>query len=140
MWYNQEMRLQRQTFEVIIPTSIKPLPDKYEMAVARILAQKFQSDVRFIECGTTRTPDVQVLLTKKYWEIKNIKGNGKLTIEDNLKKASKQSDCIVISLLRSAMTPEKAASCIKWYLNHAHTNIKHVILITKRGKTIDFYH
>lgn len=132
------MKLQRKTFEVIVPTSVKPLPDKYEMAVARILAQKFQSDVRFVGRGSTKTPDVQVLLTKKYWEIKNIKGDGKLTIEDNLRKAAKQSDYIVISLLRSTMTPEKAKSHIQWYLKHARANIKHVILITKRGKTIDF--
>lgn len=130
--------MRKQSFEVIVPTSVKPAPDKYEMAVARILAQKFRSDIRFIERGVTKTPDIQVLSTKKYWEIKNIKGDGKLTIEDNLRKAAKQSDNIVIGLLRSTMTPEKASSRIKWYLEHARANIKHVILITKRGKTIDF--
>lgn len=132
------MKIQRQVFEVIVPTNIKPLPDKYEMAVARILAQKFQSNIKFVECGSTKTPDVQVLSTEKYWEIKNIKGDGKLTIEDNLRKAAKQSDNIVISLLRSSMTPEKATSHIRWYLKHARANIKHVVLVTKRGKTIDF--
>ena len=42
------MKIQRQVFEVIVPTNIKPLPDKYEMAVARILAQKFQSNIKFV--------------------------------------------------------------------------------------------
>ena len=132
------MKLQREEFEVIVPTNVKPLPDKYEIAVARILAKKFQSDVRFIACGPTKTPDIQVILTGAYWEIKNIKGDGKFTIEDNLRKAAKQSDNIVISLLRSRMTSEKAVSHIRYYLEHAHANIKQVILVTKRGKTIDF--
>lgn len=133
------MKIKKPTFEVIVPTSIKPFPDKYEMSVARILAQKFQSDVRFIERGLIKTPDVQVVLTREYWEIKNIKGNGKLTVEDNLRKASKQADNVVISLLRSAMTQEKASSYIRWYLKHARANIKHIILVTKRGKAIDFF-
>jgi len=89
------------------------MPDKYEMAVARILAQKFQSGIKFVDRGSTRTPDIQVLSTKKYWEIKNAKGDGKLTIEDNLRKAAKQSDNIVISLLHSTMTSEKAVSHIQ---------------------------
>lgn len=127
------------TFEVIVPTSVKPLPDQYEMSVARILANKMQSDIRFIERSSIKTPDIQIVATGEYWEIKNIKGNGKLTIEDNLRKASKQANNVVISLLRSTMTPEKASSYINWYLKHAHANIKHVILITKRRKTIDFY-
>ena len=126
-------------FEVIIPNSIKPLPDKYEMSVARILSKEFQSDIRFIERSSIQPPDIQVVSTGEYCEIKNIKGNGKLTIEDNLRRASKQANNVVIGLLRSTMTPEKASSHITWYLKHAHANIKHVILITKRGRAIDFY-
>ena len=101
--------IRKIAFEVIIPNSIKPLPDKYEMSVARILSKEFQSDIRFIERSSIQTPDITVVSTGEYWEIKNIKGNGKLTIEDNLRRASKQANNVVIGLLRSTMTPEKAA-------------------------------
>lgn len=111
----------------------------YEVTVARILAEKFRSDVIFIERSAIRTPDVQVIKTKQFWEFKNIKGNGKMTIEDNLRKASKQSDNIVVSLLRSKMSAKQACSGIWWFLEHAHVNVKRVILVTKDRKTIDFY-
>lgn len=124
-------------FRVIIPTNLKPHPDRYEEKVARILAQKFQSDIAFIERSNIHTPDIQVLSTCQFWEIKNIEGNSKKTIEDNLRKASKQADNVVISLLRSKMTPEQAESRIQYYLEHARANIKQVFLITKKGKVID---
>lgn len=128
-----------EQFRVIIPIGLRPYPDRYEELVARILAQKFQSDIIFVERGLRCTPDVQVVKDKNYWEIKNIRGNSKKTIEDNLRKASKQANNVVISLLRTTMTAEKASSAIRYYLSHARGNISRVILVTKRGKTIDFH-
>ncbi len=51
-----------------------------------MLAGKFQSDVLFVVCSSLHTPDIQIVKTGDYWEIKNVKGNGKNTIEDNLKR------------------------------------------------------
>lgn len=135
MCYNYEMK---KTFSIIIPNDVKPQPDRYEVAVARILADKFQSDILFIKRGIIKTPDVQVTRTKQFWEIKNIKGEGRFTIEDNLRKAAKQADNVVISLLRSKMTQAQAASYIQWYLKHACANLRRVILVTKNRKIIDF--
>lgn len=128
----------KQTYSIIIPNDVKPQPDRYEVAVARILADKFQSDILFIKRGIIKTPDVQVTRTKQFWEIKNIKGEGRFTIEDNLRKAAKQADNVVISLLRSKMTQVQAASYIQWYLKHARANLRRVILVTKNRKIIDF--
>lgn len=89
--------------------------------------------------GSLHTPDLQVVKTGEFWEIKNIRGNGKNTIEDNLKRAAKQSCNVVISLLRSKMTYTQAAARISHNLDKAHGSIKKVILVTKNGKTIDFY-
>lgn len=129
----------KEQCQVIIPINVKPHPDKFEEMVARVLAEKFQSNVMFIARGSNHTPDIQIVDTAEYWEIKNIRGNSKKTIEDNLRKASKQANNVVISLLRSKMTSSQASSRINYYLNHAHGNIKHVILVTKKGKTIDFH-
>ncbi len=134
------MNREQNQFKVIIPVDIKPYPDSYEEMVARILARKFQSDILFVQpTGSLHTPDLQVAKTREFWEIKNIRGNGKNTIEDNLKRAAKQSRNVVISLLRSKMPYTQAVARIRHNLNEAHGNIKKVILITKSGKTIDFY-
>lgn len=125
-------------FNIIIPANINPRPDKFEELIAMILAQKFQSDISFVPRRTLHTPDIYVMKDKKYWEIKNIRGNGKKTIEDNLRKASRQSENIIISLLRAKMTPGHASSGIRHFLSHARGNVKYVILVTKTGKTIDF--
>lgn len=132
------MHMKKKQFKVIIPIEVKPHPDKFEEAVARVLAQKFQSNILFVERKSIKTPDVMVCRTKQFWEIKNIKGISKNTIEDNLRRGAKQADNIVISLLRSQMAPEQASSHIQYYLSHARGNIKHIILITKKGKIIDF--
>lgn len=129
---------ERSRFQVIIPISVAPHPDRYEEKIARILAQEFQSDVLFMARGSQYTPDIQVVRTKQYWEIKNIRGDSKKTIEDNLRKASKQADRVVISLLRTTMTPARAMVRVRFYLTHARSNIKQVILVTKTGKCIYF--
>lgn len=127
-------------FKIITPVDLNPYPDKFEETVARILARKFQSDVSFVQpTFSLHTPDLQIIRTGEFWEIKNIRGNGKNTIEDNLKKATKQSENIVISLLRTKMSPTQATARIRYNLNRSHGKIKRVILITKTGKVIDFY-
>lgn len=83
-------------------------------------------------------PDLQVVKTGEFWEIKNIRGNSKNTIEGNLKKAARQSSNVVISLLRSKMSYAQAVVRIRHNLNRSHGGIKKVILVTKSGKTIDF--
>lgn len=129
-----------EQFKVIIPVDLTPYPDPYEEKVARILARKFQSDVMFVQAGgPLHTPDLQIIKTDEFWEVKNIRGDGKNTIEDNLKRAAKQSSNVVISLLRTKMTPTQAAARIRCFLSKPHRSIKQVILITRSEKTIDFY-
>lgn len=126
-------------FKIIIPVDMKPYPDSYEERVARILARKFQSDMLFVPPNNSlHTPDLQVVKTGEFWEIKNIRGNSKNTIEDNLKKAAKQSHNVVISLLRSKMTATQASARIRYFLSRPHGSIKQVILVTGSNKTIDF--
>ncbi len=136
----ERMKSINNQFKVIIPVDMRPYPDNYEEEVARILARRLQSDMLFVPpSNSLHTPDLQVVKTGEFWEIKNIRGNGKNTIEDNLKKAAKQSSNVVISLLRSKMTYLQAISRIRYFLSRPHGNIKQIILVTKGGKAIDFY-
>ncbi len=125
-------------YSVIIPNELSPKPDKYERIVAELCAKQFDSNIEFIVRGVHNTPDIRVVASGKTWEIKNIRGTGKHTIEDNLRKAKKQSPNIIISLLRpGAMEVQQALSRINFYLNHNSTGIDRVMLITKGKKIID---
>lgn len=136
---SKQIELTSKQFKVIIPATLKPHPNPYEIQIAKILAQKFQSDILFIPpTNSLHTPDLQIVKTGEFWEIKNIRGNGKNTIEDNLKKAAKQSRNVVVSLLRSKMPPSKATARIQHFLSRPHGNIEKIILVTKSHKTLAF--
>ena len=125
-------------FNIIRPAGLKPRPDKYEERVAELCAEYFQSDVAFVLRNNHTTPDIQVTRMQQFWEIKNIKGGGKHTIEDNLRKASKQSRNIIISLLAtSKLDSNRVKGKIKSVLATQRMPIDCVLLITKTGKIID---
>jgi hypothetical protein len=126
----------RKEYAIIKPVGLKPKPDEYEENVAELVALHFKSDIKFVKRETTTTPDLLVLRYNQRWEIKNVKGNSKHTIQNNLREAGHQSDHIFVSLLRTKMTEKQAISRINFFLKNDPNTIKHIILITKSGKTI----
>lgn len=130
--------LMKRQFRILRPINLRPRPDKYEERVAEICAEWFQSDIEFVARGNINTPDIKIVRIRQYWEIKNIRGVGKHTVEDNLRKASKQSANVIISLLRASNINEcRVESRIRDVLSTRRMPIKHIILITKAGKVID---
>lgn len=130
--------MKSSNYAIIVPPDLKPRPDKYEMMAAEICAPYFHSDMEFVLRGSRTTPDIRVLKTGQAWEIKSIRGNSKYTIRDNLKKASRQSNCVIISLLKpTTMTPTQAEARIRHFLATTKTKIQRVLLITKQKKVID---
>lgn len=124
-----------KNYNIIRPADMKPRPDKYEERVAELCAEYFKSDVAFVLRGTQTTPDIRVLKTGAYWEIKNIKGKGRHAVEDNLRKASKQSNRIIISLLMaSKLDTHRVEGRIRSVLATRRMPIESVLLITKAGK------
>lgn len=127
-----------KNFNIIRPVGLKPKPDKYEERVAELLAEKFQSDIAFVLRGTRTTPDILVVKTGEYWKIKNIRGSGKHAIEDNLRKASKQSKNVIISLLKpSELTAARVQSRVQHLLKTTNIKLNRVLLVTRSGKIID---
>lgn len=127
-----------RNFNIIWPIGLKPKPDKYEELVAELCADYFQSDVRFVLRGNSTTPDIQIMRTGECWEIKNVRGNGKHTVEDNLRRASKQSSLVIISLLAAYKSDaHRVEGKIRKVLATRRMPIKSVLLITKTGKVID---
>ena len=125
-------------YKIIIKTDIIDRPKDHEIKVALIVANKyFKSDVTFLRQATYSTPDIEVC--GKKWEIKSPCGNGKKTIENNLRSARKQSKYIIIDFSRMKLHQTKALSNIRFYLKNDSSRFRQVIVITKDKKIFDRY-
>lgn len=127
-----------KTYHVLRPANLRPTPTRCEEKVAEICALHFRSDVIFVMRSGHTTPDLEVVRMKQFWEVKNIRGSSNHTIEDNLRKASKQSENVIISLLSSSkMDAKRTEIRIRHILRTKRMPLKRVLLITRTGIVID---
>ena len=130
--------MNKKKYNLIVQSGRRQYPDKYELMVGELCAKWFDSDILFLNPDNKTSPDFEVMRTGERWEIKNIRGNGKFTIDDNLRKAEKQSNNVIISLLKpTKMSQAQAMAKIKHYLGYRNAKIKQVLLVTKTKKIID---
>lgn len=122
-------------YQVIVQTDLVDVPKEHELSAALILAYHFKTDVIFLRPETKKAPDIDVNGTK--WEIKSPTGDGKKTIDNNLRAAHKQSRNIVLDLRRAKLHQSKAVARIKYYLSAGPHKIKHLKIITKTRRIID---
>jgi Contact-dependent growth inhibition CdiA C-terminal domain len=122
-------------YQVIVQTDLADAPKEHELSAALILADHFKADVIFLRPERKKTPDIDVNGTK--WEIKSPTGNGKKTIDNNLRAAHKQSRHVVLDLRRAKLHQSKAIARINYYLSAGPHKIKHLKIITKTHKIID---
>jgi len=94
-----------------------------------------KTDVIFLRPERKKTPDIEVNGTK--WEIKSPIGNGKKTIDNNMRAAHKQSRNVVLDLRRTKLHQNKTIARINYYLSTGPHKIKHLKIITKTQKIID---
>jgi len=128
----------RKDYKIIRPVGLRPKPDKYEERVAEICADYFNSNIEFVLRDNHTTPDIRVVRTRQSWEIKNIKGGGRHMIENNLRRASKQSRNVIISLLKGPkMSDRRVEAQVRHTLKTANVRLDHVLLITRDEKVID---
>lgn len=105
------------------------------MLVAILLADYFKTDVMFLRPGCHKTPDLDI--GGVLWEVKSPMGNGKKTMENNLRSARKQSLNIVIDLRRTDMNYHNARARINFYLTTENHHIRQLKVVTKSQKVID---
>ena len=123
-------------YKVIVETGITDRPQDHEIKAALIVANIFfKSDVTFLRQSTYSTPDIEVNGEK--WEIKSPLGNGKKTIENNLRAARRQSKNLIVDFSRIKLHQTKAMTNIRFYLNNAPNQFSKVIVITKTKKVIE---
>ena len=124
-------------YEVIVNTDVRDRPKDYELSAALILASYFASDVIFLRPQLDKTPDIEVAGLR--WEIKAPRGDGKKTIDNNLRAARKQSLNIILDLRRIKMHRSKAIARINFFLSTPH-RFKRVLVITKDQRVIVILH
>lgn len=112
-------------------------PRPHEKCAAEFLAQYFQSDIVFLHRAASQTPDLFVLKTNIRWELKAPKGNGKHTIQNNLRGIDKQSENVILDLCRIKLTEKQAISRTKEFLKKDSNRIKRLKILTKQQKIID---
>ena len=120
--------------QVIIPASITPIPEQYEITAASLLSRFFKADVEFVKRSGHKTPDFRINNT--YWELKSPTGSGKHNVQHQLQTASLQSPNIIFDSRRSKLHQSK----IKHEAAHQFKIIKRakrLILITKKGEILE---
>ena len=124
----------KKKLELHIPNNIVPYPMEYEISAAMLLMNFFDSDVTFIK----RTPNSKMAdfkILDQIWELKSPIGDSSRTIQNNLRKANKQSSNIIIDLRRCKMRDLQALNRIKYGLSKVNS-IKRMIVIKKNGDII----
>jgi len=103
-------------YEVIVNTSVADRPKDHEMKAALIVANNhFRSDVVFLRPEIYKTPDLEINSAR--WELKSPLGQGKKTIENNMRAARRQSENFDNRLWTDEAAPDKGAS--KYTLLHS---------------------
>lgn len=122
------MKLGHKVQQIIIPTSINPRPERFEIEATSIIAEYFGADAIFIARGMANTPDV--VIQNIEWEIKSPLGKSKHTIETQLRRASKQSAYVIIDARRCKIHIAKIRSQLRHH-GAIKKHIKRILLITK---------
>jgi len=121
-------------YQIHISGEIKPYPAPYEVSAAMIVANYFRDDVVFIKrSDNAKTADFKI--GREIWELKSPIGNGKRTIQNNLRRADRQSPNIILDLRRTKMHSAQAMNRIKYELSRAN-QIRHLIVIRKDEKVV----
>ncbi|MDR1197150.1 MAG: hypothetical protein LBL08_02670 [Candidatus Nomurabacteria bacterium] len=123
-------------YNVVVKTTVNNRPKDHEMAAAIILAKHFKTDIIFLRPTANKTPDFDI--NDVIWELKSPIGNGKRTIQNNLREARRQSSNIVLDLTRIKLHEQRAISQINYILKtHTVRSIKHLMVIKRSKKVVE---
>jgi hypothetical protein len=123
-------------YEVIVNTSVADRPKDHEMKAALIVANShFRADVVFLRPEIYKTPDLEINSVK--WELKSPLGQGKKTIENNMRAARRQSVNLIIDFARIKLHQTKALANIRYYIQKYPGQFRRIIVITKGGEVIE---
>lgn len=123
--------------KVIIPSGHPNPPEPHEVDSAMILARHYQSDVEFIiPIDDYKRKTADILLLGVTWELKCPTGRAKATIENQFRRASKQSKNLIIDTRRTKLKYDIIVNKVNFELK-SRSYMKKIILIDKSGKVIE---
>jgi len=123
---------------VVLPADAPVLPEPHEVEVAWILARHFGSSVEFLrpsEGYKLKTADI--VMNGLIWEIKSPTGGGRMTVSNQFKRASKQSNHIVLDARRVHLEEDKVLSQIRTEMKKRR--FRAVLFITKAGTVLEVH-
>ena len=133
----KKKRKQNNPGQVIIPGNHPNPPLPHEVNTALVLSRHYQTTVEFlipIDDYKRKTADVAFLGVE--WELKCPMGASKSTIENQFRRASKQSHQLIIDTRRTKLEYQTIVSKVLFELKK-HPSVKRVILIDKFEKVIE---
>ncbi len=121
-------------YRIVLPTSLKPSPARYELTAAQLLSEHFKADVEFIQRSNHKTPDFRIKGVK--WELKSPTGDGKYNVQHQIKAAAKQSSNVVFDARRSKMHMSKIRNEVERQFRFIKP-VRRLILIDKTRKIVE---
>lgn len=112
------------------------IPEKHELEMV-IIFLAMGKNIEFLKPSRikgAKTPDI--VMDGISWEMKSPTGNKSYTIEEQLRRASKQSAYIIIDTRRTLLLDIKIEKQIYNYLKKSHT-IKKVLVVNKKSEVLD---
>lgn len=120
--------------QIHTPTDIDPPPYPHEMFAAKAVSGYFDTDVTFVKRSTTaKSADLRI--KNIIWKIKSPIGDGKRTMQNNLRAADDQSPNIIINLVRCRMRSDRAIGRIRHELKKAN-KVKRLLVVLKNGEVM----
>lgn len=117
-------------------SQLKIPPEKHELDTARYFAERGH-DIEFIPPNNSpnmHTPDIK--MDGVEWEIKCPSGKSARTIENNFRKAAKQSHYIIFDLRRCSIPESQSLVRLKKEFDDRHA--KRLLVILKSGVLVEF--
>jgi len=112
-------KAQKNCGQVKIPENHPNPPLPHEVETASVLANHFQCDVEFlIPVYDYKRKTADIIMLGIEWELKCPTGASKATVENQLRKISKQARNIVIDTRRSALEYDTIAKRVLYELKN----------------------
>lgn len=116
------------------PNNMDRPPYPHEMFAAKAVSVYFNTDATFVKRNdTTKSADLKI--KNIIWEIKSPIGDGKRTMQNNLRAADDQSPNVIINLVRCKMNSVRAVNRIRHELSKAN-KIKRLLVVYKNGDVV----
>ncbi|MCL1804546.1 MAG: hypothetical protein FWG28_00845 [Clostridiales bacterium] len=133
----RKKRKQQNPGKVIIPVGHPNPPEPHEVDAAMVLARHYQTTVEFlVPVDDYKRKSADIVMLGVEWEIKCPIGKSRYTIQEQFRRASKQSKYIIIDSRRTKLNDDDIEKSILHEIRK-RPSIKRVLLVDKLEKVVE---